>query len=1439
MAQKKTAKKTAAAAPKKTDKPAAKKAAQAPAAKTAAKPAAKAPAKAPVKAAAKSSITKAPAKKAAPATKVIKKSAGGDSSIGEQLRYCLENSQLSDQQLFANVARLLHDNLGYSALNFFRNVDGSGKGNTFELLGATGEDPGLLYYADEPGAGDSAVSSYRIKFAGHPTEPEVLDEGGALHPFYLPASAPEGEEPHPMNIKSIPEYKDAGLSILYMPFRARGDAERARGDAERARGDAERVTGFVAAVLVNPRPRYSKSDFEPASLIAALLHRNLLHFRLADESALSEQQLAQIRAEARQNANALEERVRVLEEQTGDQHKIRKELETKLATENQLRAERETELQRATAEAEELRKRAQDQSEEIKSLAARAAALEAEQSRKLAEQQSELSARFTSETETLKAGLAEREASLTQLQQKITELQERRSELETEALAENETLAAKVRETEDARAKLETRLNERDAEFQNVESQLKAAREEREQEISKLQAAHAAALAAAQAAADDRLRTRETELGEQIQRLSSAQADEGAERELLSEELEKSVAELKAARAEADELKKRADEFKRQVEQASEARSATETQLAEVRRTSAETERAKAEREAEIKRLEDQLAARIREVQELQRAGETVSKELHELKTNLGSRDAALQQEQSRSAAQEQRIAALEKDLAEKNKSLSEQSATYDQLLQEEAEKQKTLAADLTKARSTIEQKETDYHNSLYELKQKVNTLTETLQRSRADAQSNEANLQKKVTELETAARELESRHTRQLAEKATQLKDTEEKLSAAEANIERLSRDLEKEQTAVRDGVQATEAIRREVTALQTQIAGLKENHARELSRLADAAKSREAEITRDLTARESALNAARQTVETQTNRIEVLQRDLARVREEKVQLNNKLTEAGRTEQRLRGEIETGAQAATRLNATLETAQKNNEQVKQERDAALEEGARLRQDIGIRREREARLEQAIAELKENIHALNNRLSEGQQKQRELDQNISGLRTSLSSTKAELSEQYQKERKLNEELSAALAREKGSEEEGRLLANLTNAISNLPDLGDKIRYLRENVPGRADIERVVVYRLADENTLFFEDGFFGEQRLDALRGQRVAVQETTFGQALVSLKPHRLETDAKFKNPDLPGALVDLIATPSGDGQSAKQNEMRGFLCLPLMQAQAGIGILVLASSNADAFDDKRVRILGNVAPLFAVAVQYERNNTELKLHRARIHNFQQVTQYQERRYLQTANQLHSLSTRILPVLQQVGGEEAGETQSAVALPADLLRDVNDFSQLPLPGSIENAVDFMQWIDTLGSRISNANLVFENELSVDLLRRLADRIGNGFQNLYWLVAEAFENVARHSQATRLSVELVEETNGQFRFSIVDNGEGLVRTAGTNKPAHGTGLRAISNLAEAAGGHAAFARDANGHGLAIHVAWDRDENDLDATLRGAREFPAGA
>ncbi len=373
--------------------------------------------------------------------------------------------------------------------------------------------------------------------------------------------------------------------------------------------------------------------------------------------------------------------------------------------------------------------------------------------------------------------------------------------------------------------------------------------------------------------------------------------------------------------------------------------------------------------------------------------------------------------------------------------------------------------------------------------------------------------------------------------------------------------------------------------------------------------------------------------------------------------------------------------------------------------------------------------------------------------------------------------------------------------------------------------LAAQIAGEEGVLRILIYSLAEGAALRFERGLSGGAIVRLAESPTIRLRDTVFGQALTALKPSPFAATADDASPDLPADMAARLLNAAGVEPPPATN----FVFVPLLEGEEAVGLITIALSGNKTLDAQSLRILGAASPLFAVALRYEQHRAELQLHRSRIHHYREAISYRDRRYARAASALRSLSENTLRRIKADPDQEK--------LPPDVLREVEAQSALPLPslfGEPPHQTQFLRWIEALAERARReAGIQTSLALDAGAVDQLVERIGAGFRNLYWLSQEAVDNVILHSQATTLEISL-SEVEERLRFVIVDNGEGLVRTAGTETPERGAGLRAIRNLARAAGAHIHFGRDAKGHGLSIELEWLRAEMDLDRSLEAAKQ-----
>jgi signal transduction histidine kinase len=136
----------------------------------------------------------------------------------------------------------------------------------------------------------------------------------------------------------------------------------------------------------------------------------------------------------------------------------------------------------------------------------------------------------------------------------------------------------------------------------------------------------------------------------------------------------------------------------------------------------------------------------------------------------------------------------------------------------------------------------------------------------------------------------------------------------------------------------------------------------------------------------------------------------------------------------------------------------------------------------------------------------------------------------------------------------------------------------------------------------------------------------------------------------------------------------------------------------------------------------------------------------------------------------------------------------------EILGDIRELSRGIHPAALSRA-GLGSALKTLGRRAP-----LPVEVGVSLPARPAARIEIA---VYYVVAEALTNVAKHAQASQAAVE-VDEVNGIIRVSVCDNGIG-----GANE-AVGSGLLGLRDRVDALGGTMTVTSPASGTTLVVEI-----------------------
>lgn len=181
---------------------------------------------------------------------------------------------------------------------------------------------------------------------------------------------------------------------------------------------------------------------------------------------------------------------------------------------------------------------------------------------------------------------------------------------------------------------------------------------------------------------------------------------------------------------------------------------------------------------------------------------------------------------------------------------------------------------------------------------------------------------------------------------------------------------------------------------------------------------------------------------------------------------------------------------------------------------------------------------------------------------------------------------------------------------------------------------------------------------------------------------------------------------------------------------------------------------------------------------------------------------------------LTALKANLL-ALDNGGSGAPARLDDCIRLVDDCIRNVRELSQLLRPTILD---DF--GLDA-GLRWLSEGFHQRTGIEVDYRSTFADRVAEETEtHLFRIAQEALTNVARHSGANRVRIDL-SGANGSLHMVIADNGRGLPGGGYTTGQGLGLGLVGMRARARIAGGELALSPDKGG-GLRIEVKVPRTE-----------------
>jgi len=289
--------------------------------------------------------------------------------------------------------------------------------------------------------------------------------------------------------------------------------------------------------------------------------------------------------------------------------------------------------------------------------------------------------------------------------------------------------------------------------------------------------------------------------------------------------------------------------------------------------------------------------------------------------------------------------------------------------------------------------------------------------------------------------------------------------------------------------------------------------------------------------------------------------------------------------------------------------------------------------------------------------------------------------------------------------------------------------------------------------------------------------------------------------------------------LIDDIATdPRRYGFPEHHPEMHAFLGVPVRSKGHSIGNLYLTNKlDGRSFTEADLRLVEMFALHAGIAIENARLHEEIG-RLAIVEERQRISQDLHDSVIQSLYAI-SLSLEDLP---EIIGEDAGEGAERADRAIDgihgTIRDIRNFIMGLQPELLMDS-DLTTGIESLAAEFRANTLI---DLELYFAPNLPEVPHDHAAHVLAITREALSNIARHSAATRASVEVTAQ-GGTLRLVIGDNGRGF--DPGQPRQAGQRGLANLRARAEGVGGRLTLTSEP-GAGTRLQLDLPIEDNDAD-------------
>lgn len=451
------------------------------------------------------------------------------------------------------------------------------------------------------------------------------------------------------------------------------------------------------------------------------------------------------------------------------------------------------------------------------------------------------------------------------------------------------------------------------------------------------------------------------------------------------------------------------------------------------------------------------------------------------------------------------------------------------------------------------------------------------------------------------------------------------------------------------------------------------------------------------------------------------------------------------------------------------------------------------------------KLEEELKLITNDYNKIKSLYKDLQNQKENLTEEIQKLKKYSEDLENVLNQKEESIHKLNMELQNSYLREKRSKKTSQTIIDFIFSISELPDLKSRLDFINQTF-FESQLKRYCLLELKDE-------AFYLYFSSCELPPYRIFLKESIFGEIITERKLMITSKEKDISPYELTlhrGHIHFYKEEEYQHIEAIYKNSLldyETYIILPIVVNTIVVGILVLVTQKKFDRRDEKLYILENLIPILSVSFE---NDKIFKEHEKNYHILN-VLKETEQILLEKQRKINYYYIQEKPL--DTTTKSLFDKQDVINQLLEIGLNISNYNY----ASFDKTV--LEFFNKIAEIFSKSDYIFKLQFNEQDLWIILDLFKEYKTYFLWFYLECLLNAVFYSEAKIFGLEII-NSEKYIDLYCYDDGEGILRKAGSLEPKQGQGIQLLKNISFLTNAKFQITKGLNGFGTGILLRWNK-------------------